>query len=189
MKKVGILTLNGYFNYGNRLQNYALQETLNSLGMAVETIIVDRNKKINNEKSKENIDKFQTLTVRKAINKTLNLVQKKRNMKYEKGRTENFKKFTTRYITETDFSISDSNIPNDLNKRYDYFVIGSDQVWNPNLINGSSIFFSAFAPEEKRIAYVPSFGISNIPEEFIEEYKLWLSQMNFLSVREEAVQK
>lgn len=28
MLKIGIITLNGYFNYGNRLQNYALQNFL-----------------------------------------------------------------------------------------------------------------------------------------------------------------
>ena len=39
MKKVGILTLNGYQNYGNRLQNYAVQEVIKSLGFEAETII------------------------------------------------------------------------------------------------------------------------------------------------------
>ena len=45
-KKIGILTLNGYHNYGNRLQNFALEESINQLGCKSETIIVDRfNKK------------------------------------------------------------------------------------------------------------------------------------------------
>ena len=39
LRKIGILTLNGYFNYGNRLQNYALQETLRTMGFEVETVI------------------------------------------------------------------------------------------------------------------------------------------------------
>ena len=42
VKKAGILTLNGYNNYGNRLQNYATQEVLKELGFQVETILVDR---------------------------------------------------------------------------------------------------------------------------------------------------
>ena len=41
MKKIAILTLNGQYNYGNRLQNYATQEVLKSLGFSVETIITD----------------------------------------------------------------------------------------------------------------------------------------------------
>ena len=31
MKKIGIITINDYNNYGNRLQNYAVQEVLKSL--------------------------------------------------------------------------------------------------------------------------------------------------------------
>jgi hypothetical protein len=39
LKRIAILTLNGYYNYGNRLQNYALQEVLRFLDFNVETII------------------------------------------------------------------------------------------------------------------------------------------------------
>ena len=40
MNKIAILTLNGCFNYGNRLQNFALQEVLTSLGFETETVII-----------------------------------------------------------------------------------------------------------------------------------------------------
>ena len=38
MKKVGILTITDGANYGNRLQNYAMQVFLTSLDLDVETI-------------------------------------------------------------------------------------------------------------------------------------------------------
>ena len=38
MKKIGIITLNGYFNFGNRLQNYALTKILEEKGFEVYTI-------------------------------------------------------------------------------------------------------------------------------------------------------
>ena len=40
MNKMAIITLNGYFNYGNCLQNYALQQVLTSIARTniVETI-------------------------------------------------------------------------------------------------------------------------------------------------------
>lgn len=38
MKKIGIITLCGNYNYGNRLQNYAMQEVYKILGFEVETI-------------------------------------------------------------------------------------------------------------------------------------------------------
>ena len=34
--RIGILTLNGHYNYGNRLQNYALQTLIESLHNSIE---------------------------------------------------------------------------------------------------------------------------------------------------------
>ena len=76
-------------------------------------------------------------------------------------------------------------MPDDLSDQYDYFITGSDQVWNPNYLYGSSIYFLAFAPKHKRIAFAPSFGVSEIKPEYVERYKEWLSGMHRLSVRED----
>jgi hypothetical protein len=43
-----------------------------------------------------------------------------------------------------------------------------------------------FAQPGKRYSYAASFGVDDIPEEFLEKYKLWLSQMRTISVREES---
>lgn len=34
--KIGIITLNGYYNYGNRLQNYALSQSLLKLATNIQ---------------------------------------------------------------------------------------------------------------------------------------------------------
>ena len=39
MKRIGIITINDYKNYGNRLQNYATHEVLKSLSCEVTTIV------------------------------------------------------------------------------------------------------------------------------------------------------
>ena len=41
--KIGLITLNGYHNYGNRLQNYALQKFIGNLAddITVDTIWVE----------------------------------------------------------------------------------------------------------------------------------------------------
>ena len=39
-KKAAILTLNGYENYGNRLQNYAVEEVLSQLGFECDDSIL-----------------------------------------------------------------------------------------------------------------------------------------------------
>lgn len=189
MKKIGLLTLNGYFNYGNRLQNYALQEVLKDLNFSVDTILnYDANyRKKSVETSK--IEKIKKLKNKSAY-EIFKLVNKKiENKLYSdlrQQRTEVFKSFSLQYINETEFSITEDNIPDDLAERYDYFVTGSDQVWNPNFRMGSPIDFLTFAPPEKRISYAASFGVSEIPEEYIDDYRKWLSEMAHLSVREEA---
>lgn len=194
MKNIGILTLNGNFNYGNRLQNYALQEVLIEQGFYVETIINATTKSPNlnkvNKFIPDKLDKFLSGSTYDVMNRVSLQIWKKSNKKVVRAsevmRKQNFESFTSKNIKETSFQISDENIPIDLSSKYDYFVTGSDQVWNPFFRHGSSIDFIAFAPIKKRIAYAPSFGVEEIPEEYKAKYKVWLSEMEKISVREGA---
>lgn len=190
MKKVGILTLNGYYNYGNRLQNYAMQEVIKYLGFEAETIKVKLDVKTENKKTyKDRLYKLKDLSFQELIHmlayKMWFMANKNHIKNYIELRTELFKEFTNEFIVESSFSISDNDIPEDINNRYDFFITGSDQVWNPSYNNGSSIYFLTFAPKHKRIAYTPSFGVSEIMPEFVENYKEWILGMNNLSVRED----
>lgn len=187
MKKIGIVTLNGYFNYGNRLQNYALQEVLKHLGFEVDTIINDA--KITNSTSikKAKISRMSEKSLKEllviASNKYKNYLYRD---KLNEQRADIFKEFSKKHLSEINYNISEDSVSETLAKTYDYFITGSDQVWNPSYINGSSIEFLTFAPSNKRISYAPSFGVSQIPIEYTEKYSLWLSEMAQLSVREEA---
>lgn len=187
MSKTGIITLNGYFNYGNRLQNYALQEILKKQGYEVDTVIKENIQEIRRKRTA--IERINSLTS-KSVSEISNLVVRKLtqrvNVQNVHNRTRIFKDFSLKYINETDYSISDDNIPNGLAEKYDFFVVGSDQVWNPHYQKGSPIEFLTFAPQQKRISYAASFGISRIPNEFVESYSKWLSEMNHISVREHA---
>lgn len=187
MKKIGILTINDYDNYGNRLQNYAAQEVLKSLGFYVETV---RNETEYTASMKKKIGKVKSISwggfFKKSYLKIYNRLIKYKLKEIQSKRIERFKKFTSEYILETNYTISKENIPANFSDCYDFFVTGSDQVWNPIFRHGSSIDFLTFAPKEKRIAYSPSFGVSQISEEYLYNYKLWLSEMKSLSVREEA---
>ena len=175
MKKIGIITLNGYHNYGNRLQNYATQEVLKSLGFFVETFLV---KKINNKK--QNNKKIWI----KIPTKILSFLKSGSIRKMKKRRYNVFKTFTLNYIAETNFAITEKYIPDTLKDEYDYFITGSDQVWNPNYPEVSHIHFLTFAPKYKRIAFAPSFGVSKINPEYVDNYKKWISDIHRLSVRE-----
>jgi len=189
-RKVGIITIIDYNNYGNRLQNYATQEVIKHLGFEVETII---NSPYCNVSLKDRIRKVFKMSSRELIAKIFQKVRykffKSRNEKrielLNEIRTKNFKEFSSKYICETSFIITPDNVPYDIKDRYSAFIVGSDQVWNPNYRLGSYIDFLTFAPKEKRIAYAASFGVSSLPNEHISNYKRWLSEMAYISVREE----
>lgn len=189
MKKIGILTLNGNFNYGNRLQNYALQEVLKGLELQCETIINETyiDKKIKLSKS-DKYKRFKNKNLReKALiiyNKINIKIHKKEIENLEKSRTEIFKKFSNDFINETQYTISLNNIPKDLNEKFDYFISGSDQVWNPNDPMVSEINFMTFAENKKKVTYAPSFGVASLSNKNKEEYKRWLDGIDNITVRE-----
>jgi len=190
MKRDLIVTLIGYFNYGNRLQNYALQEVIKTLGFTVETVVCkNKPKKVKQRTFKQRLESLVSKPTKEAyqilLKKLWNKMYKEKINQREKARTEIFKKFTSDYIKETNYIISDNNIPDDLSDQYDYFIAGSDQVWNPDYLYGSSIYFLTFAEKHKRIAFAPSFGVSEIKHEYVERYKKWISGMHRLSVRED----
>lgn len=68
-------------------------------------------------------------------------------------------------------------------KKFDAFLVGSDQMWNPNLF--CNTYMLDFAPSNKRkITYAASFGVDNVVEAFFPVYKKLLKRFDFISVRE-----
>lgn len=182
MKKVGIITLNGYFNYGNRLQNYALQETLKKYFKEVETILIKQN-----EMKKSNVEKPKIINVisnpKVIFRKIYNIaVLNKKN----RQRENRFKDFSEKYINESSYFLTKNKMPIEKVNEFDYFVTGSDQVWNPYFTSGSPLYFLNFASNNKRVSYAASFGISDIPSQYQKQYSKLLNEMSSISVREDA---
>ena len=173
MKKVGIITLSGFFNYGNRLQNYALQRAITKLGYNVETIW------------NEDCYKKQKLMMNvKHLISTVLAKFKFTNRKQYIDRYRNFKKFNNKYIINYKKNMYINNIPKDLGEQFDYFVVGSDQIWNYSMIKISGKEFLSFAPKAKNIAYAPSLGVSKVEKKWEQFYKENLENINYLSCRE-----
>lgn len=181
-EKVAIITLNGYHNYGNRLQNYALQEFIRMHDFECETIINSTYLPKTELNNMTFLKKVQNMSLENIIRK----ICKKKFCNISSKREKIFKDFTLQYIKETDYSINTTNIHNFSEKDYKYFIAGSDQVWNPFDTGLSELSFLNFAQKHKRISYAASFGVYNIPKEYTDDYKKWLSGMNYISVREEA---
>lgn len=72
----------------------------------------------------------------------------------------------------------------DLSEQFDYFIAGSDQIWNPYYDFVGTTELLEFARPEQRISYAASFGVNEISDEKKEVYAKNLSQFKALSVRE-----
>lgn len=71
-----------------------------------------------------------------------------------------------------------------INDRYDQFILGSDQIWNPNLNNFDKTFFLDFVKGKKKGSYAASIGIEDWPQKYKEEIKQLLNDFSYIGVRE-----
>lgn len=159
MKKVAIVTILSN-NLGNRLQNYALQEVVESLGFEVETI--QKGHKNNN------LSRFMKYNIKKLL--------KKNDWK--------FRDFD-RKINWSSYTLKEQDKKAEIAEKYDYFLAGSDQVWNPTFAGTTDDSFLTFAPKEKRIAYAASFGVDNIPIDSYKKFEKYMKGFSAISVREQ----
>lgn len=168
MKKIAIITIFDENNYGNRLQNFATQEILKEHGFKVSTL--PNTAYYNNQ---INLFKYY---LKKIINQLSYCFFKKNK------RLKNFKAFDKKYI-ETGKFIHIKNTYKIVD-RYDYFICGSDQIWNPYFSRLSPIDLLTFSPKEKNIALAASFGVSQLEDQHKKICKDALSNFKAISVRE-----
>ncbi|NRE73941.1 polysaccharide pyruvyl transferase family protein [Enterococcus faecium] len=114
-----------------------------------------------------------------------------KNRNLNKKRQINFIKFTRKNIKETELLINKETKKEDLNNidnKFDAFIIGSDQVWNYTFPRFSEFDFVTYSNRPK-ISYAASFGVSNIEERLKDLYRYGLTGIDYISVREEAGNK
>lgn len=171
--RVGILTLTGDNNYGNKLQNYALQFVLEQLGHDVETIRVS--------------EESYKITCLKTILQTPFLSILPEHRKNWVRRRRRFLSFN-RYIHQASFRISKSYGKEMIEKYlqpYDYIFYGSDQIWNTEFATFSDIYLGAYKDKLQNIAISASFG-KDMQAEYKDLFSKGLENFKALSVREEA---
>lgn len=192
MKKVGIVTSNTSFahNYGAVLQCYALCEQLKKWGY--DPYVINYSYVNNNKNVTISSQPNRTLLSRLSyiFSSDVTFLQKVQYRLNRKKRNEMEKAFVNFYKKNLQFHCEHPVTFEDLkanSPEYPFFITGSDQVWNP-IIHGNQNdpgCFLQFAPvSSKRIAYAPSFGIKNYPEELYTTLKEYLNTFDSISVRE-----
>lgn len=178
MKKVGIITMHRVLNYGSSLQAYALYKKIIDLGYDCEIIDYiypnEYHKTICSRKLSSKDKLIFLLNRIKFFILYRASIQKRRFSEFWK---ENVKLSIT---FKNQKEIYD-NPP-----KYDIYLVGSDQVWNPNCMKGDAVFFCDFIKDKPKLSYASSFSISKIQEGYKELYKHYLYNFSDIGVREDA---
>lgn len=178
-KRVGIVTIHMMNNFGAVLQAYALNSYLNSAGYDAETIDfrtprVERGYRYFKSPMRHPMDlvrNFQSLMFLKTLK-----VRKKRMLGFVK---DNIKLSKDVYYSNAELANADLD--------YDYYICGSDQIWNTFCDNYDDAFLLAFAKDKGvRLSYAASMGMSSVHPDLVSKFRKELSDFTALSVREQS---
>lgn len=171
-QKFGIITFHNADNLGAVLQAYALQRTLEeTCGVSAEVIeyycpAIEATKKATHDKS--------LISRLKAVPKQI----------YYGIKHSGFEKFRRKFLKRSGEAYTAQTIAQCVS-RYDAFITGSDQVWNPECSGWDDTYFLDFVPaEKKKYAYAASLGSYHYPALEQERYRKLLDRFNSISVRE-----
>jgi hypothetical protein len=190
MIKVAMLTMQRSLNYGAVLQSYALQQTICRFGVHCE--ILDLLRPVHEGyRSSPRSAALPPYCITSGLSRPSMMVQIKGHVRrlleimIDHRRHQRFRRFDQEYLT---YSSNSFQCVDDLyaaSLDYDAYVTGSDQVWNPTYPYSPEPYFLTFARLGlKRIAYAPSFGVSQLDVGVHDQYRAWLNGINQLSVRE-----
>ena len=176
IKKIGILTFQDSINYGAILQAYALQTYLSDLSKENHVSIIN----YVNPKRKYS----QIKGIRKVVSLIWNnsfglLFRDAKRLKRTKAFKRKFFRLTQNFKSRSQL-LNASSV-------FDYYIVGSDQVWNPRNTNSDLSYFFDFVEDDKtKISYAPSFGGTSVNDAFISGTKILLERFKKISIRENA---
>ena len=141
--KIGILTFHAAHNYGSMLQAYALQRFLKDHGHEPE--FINFRSKVQKLMYAHPFDFRYKYMVKETVYNALHHPQTlwPRYMRWEKH--EKFIKqhlsLSQEYNTEEEIKQCADN--------YDLIIVGSDQIWNTNALDFSTVYFADFSNTKK----------------------------------------
>lgn len=184
--KIAILTLfNGNYNYGGFLQAYALAYVLNKMDCVAYQIKVSGGK---NLIYPSRLSQCRQYSLQEIILKIQEKLIERKNTCIESRINERkklFDLFESQNIPVGNRSYNIENIDL-LGKDYDAFVVGSDQIWNPNVLNSFFALDFEVGNGRKKIAYAASIGRGALSEYEGICLKKYLKSFDSISVREQS---
>lgn len=175
--RIGILTFHSEINYGSVLQALALQTHLESLDH--EVVIIDKWEEGDNRRLVGPFGRFQP-------KKWFQLVYRGLWLSGDFARLRRrFKtiRFIRRYLKRTPYHFHRwANAPKDLG--VDLIVVGSDQVWNPDIVPPVDYLLKDVPGDIPGIAYAASIGKHELARRWWDEYVAGFQRFKAIGVRE-----
>lgn len=171
----GIITFHCSYNFGSALQAYALQTAIDSLGLHAKII----------DYRSRDFNKYRILRVKRPTRLLHDLLWWKRH----RNRKTAFESFWSSYfnLTRERYSYRNEGKLRELQEEFDFFICGSDQIWNLDCTKGVvKPFFLSFAGDKRRIAYAPSLAHTSFNHRYFDKDLVagLLKSFDYLSVRE-----
>lgn len=176
----GIITMHRVINYGSVLQALALQEALCFLGVnakIIDYVYPESNSTLTNKTIICKLKELCALVLAKVGVKT--------NCSNNYFKRKSFELFRKRYLktTKKEYSRNDLSLLEDL--KFDIFVTGSDQVWNPkHMLNHTAFMLSFVKDNSRKYAFSASTATVLFQPSEIKVLMKYLSQYQAISVRE-----
>lgn len=171
---VGIVTYHKSLSYGGCLQAFATIELVRSLGCS--PFFVDYENPYEARAKSLNALRYGSIKERAAV------LAKKLIYKQEHCQKRAFSSFTA----SLPLSEVHARSLNELGTvEADVLMVGSDQVWNPNITMGiDPVFFLQFGSARRRISFASSMGSYRMNDKELQQVASYLSRFSAISVRE-----
>ena len=176
--KMGIMTFVHTSNYGAALQAFALQRVLIKKGVFCEIIDYEA----------EFLEEFSPRQVFKRRGIANKIAAPAMYCVYSK-RLKVFEAFAEKHCRMSPKAYDSASIA-EIGQDYDRIIVGSDQVWNMDILKGDESFFLGFvAGSLKKYSYAASMGSRYLSEKRKEYFEKRISEFSLISVREQTSQR
>ena len=173
--RIGILTFHAAGNYGAFLQAYSLLSALNGLQDTEARIIDYVCPPIEENYLPEKYLKRKGNPVKNILLFLLrSSVMKQQNQMFAEARRRNYQYDAERVTRQTLEQLN-----------YDFYIVGSDQVWNEELTNGDKVYYLDFVKDNsKKLSYAVSIG-NDSEHPFSESVSVLIQKFSAICLREQ----
>lgn len=182
MKKIAAITFHSSYNFGSNLQAFALQKAVEKCDKNnIEYEIIN----FRTQRQKDMYDYKRTGSkIKKIVNNTI--LKRKNEIRREK-----FEEFIKRELNLSKKEYSTCQELKNEKFTYQYYISGSDQIWNYAIKDFDYAYMLDFVNEGKKISYAASLGPIKrkiLPEQE-KRIKELINKYDYISVREEKSKK